>query len=78
MFKETLVRLIETFKDFLSSLAMQKVTVNPLDEVNLHLTDADVFMIQSVVSLLQSKRMIPYKASLTEHFVEVLRLICPI
>ena len=74
-FEETLVGGIEAFKDFLSSLAMQKVAMNPLSKVGFHLTDADVFMIHAVVSLLQGQCMVPYKAGLTEHLIQVLRSI---
>lgn len=75
MLEEPLIGGIEAFKDFLSSLAVQKVTLDPLGKVGLHFTDADIFMIEAVVSLLQSQGMIPDKASLTQHPVQVLRLI---
>ena len=61
MFEKTLVGRIEAFKDFLGCLAMQKITMDPLGKVGLHLTDADVLMIEAVVSLLQGQSMIPYK-----------------
>lgn len=48
--------------------------MDPLDKVGLHPADADVFMIQSIVSLLQGQCMIPNKTSLPEHRIEVLRL----
>ena len=52
--------------------------MDPLDKVGLHLTDADIFMIQPVISFLQGQCMIPYKAGLPEHLVEVLRLGSPV
>ena len=57
---------------------MQKVTMDPLDKVGLHLTDADIFMIQPVISFLQGQCMIPYKTSLPKHLIKVLRLGSPI
>ena len=47
----------------------------PLGKVGFHLTDADVFMIQPVIPLLQGHSMVPHKASLAEHLIQVLRPI---
>ena len=73
--EESLIGGIKAFKDFLSSLTMQKITMNPLGKVGFHLTDADVFMIQPVIPLLQGQSMVPHKASLAEHLIQVLRPI---
>ena len=57
---------------------MQKTAMNPLGKVGFHLTDADVFMIQPVISFLQGQSMVPYKTSLPKHLIKVLCLGSPI
>lgn len=76
--EETLVGCVEPFKDFLSSLTVQKVAMNPLGKVGFHLTDADILVIEAVVTLLKGQSMIPDKTSLTEHPVQVLRFFSTI
>ena len=78
MLEETLVGRIEAVKNFLCGLAMQEVTMNPFGEMGFHLTDADVFVIQAVVPLLQGQSMIPDKTSLSEHLIQVLRSVSTI
>ena len=73
--KETHVCSIETLKNLLNRLRMQKVSIYPFCEVFLHPFTADILLVQTVVEFLQGKGMIPYKTSLAKHLVQMFRLI---
>ena len=75
MLEETHVCPIETLKNFLYRLRMQKVSIYPFCEVSLHPFTADILLVHTVVAFLQFKCMIPYKASLAKHLVKMFRLI---
>ena len=75
MLEETHVCFIETLKNFLDRLRMQKVSIYPFCEVFLHSFTADILLVQTVVTFLQGKGMVPYKRSLAKHLIQMFRLI---
>ncbi len=76
MFKKTYIRPIKSFQYFLYCLRTKPATIPiPTNPFFLQTDDVNISMINSIVSFLQRKRMIPYPTSLAQHCINVFRLL---
>ncbi len=78
MVKETLVRQIKTFQNFLRRLAVQQLPQDALCEMSLHLPTRNILSKKGIVPLLQGEGMVPYETSFAQHRVQLRRPLRPI
>ncbi len=78
MVKEALICNVKAFQYLLGRLAVQEPSSDTLRKMRLHPCAGDILPIQGIVPLLQREGMVPNKASLTQHRVQLRRPLCPI